>query len=406
MSSPPVDVDRRGFRAPGTGFMVGGSLIGAFGALVFSWYPTLHMTAEQVAPMTALWTLFFIIITVLLIPVEQYVTREVARGRKSLPRDLRPALVMTLVGVVIGVVFVALTLDLLFEGEPIYLVQIVLLVTGYAMLCMGKGVLAGARRFSEVGWVFIIETSARLLAGIILLAIALNSTSLGWAMVIGAWSVLILRWWRRDTGDPEIPATPSGGFLLGYVGGSSSSQLLLAGAPLAVPWLGAGPAMISIVFYTFTLFRAPLTLIFSLQGRILPYLVGLSHAGERQQLARIAGKVVLFGTGLALLGGLVGWLVGPAVVGFVYGESFQPSNVVAALAAAGVMAAAAAQIASQVLVASGRTKVLGFAWAGGLLAAVLVTLLVSGAPETRVSIGFVTGEFAALGLMAFLATRS
>ncbi len=405
MSSSTIDVDKRGFRAPGTGFMVGGSLIGAFGAYVFQWYPTRMMTPEQLAPISALWTLFFILITILLIPVEQYVTREVARGRKSLPRDFRPTLVMTLVGSVIGVVFVGATLDRLFDGNPQYMIQIVVLVAAYALLCMGKGILAGSRHFGEVGWVFIVETGARLLAGILLLELVLDSTSLGWAMGIGALAVLILRWWRRDTGDPELPATPSGGFLLGYVGGSSSSQLLLAAAPLAVAPLGADPALVSIMFYTFTLFRAPLTLIFSLQGRILPYLVGLSYSGEKARLARIARNVVLAGSGLVILGGLVGWLVGADVVGLLYGDSYRPSTVVAALAAAGVMAAAAAQITSQVLVAAGKTKLLGFAWACGLAVAVAVTLLMGGAPDTRVATGFVSGEFAALALMAYLATR-
>jgi hypothetical protein len=69
------------------------------------------------------------------------------------------------------------------------------------------------------------------------------------------------------------------------------------------------------------------------------------------------------------------------------------------------MAAAAAQIASQVLVAEGRTKLLGLAWFGGLVASVIVTLIISGAPDVRVSIGFVVGEFVALGLMALLAVR-
>lgn len=405
MSAPVVDDSKRGFRAPGTGFMVGGSLLGAFGAYVFQWYPTNFVEADQLTPWATLWTLFFILVTVLLIPVEQYVTREVARGRRSLPKDWGPALVMTLVGSTIGAAFVWFTLDSLFEGDPIYVLQIVLLVAGYSLLCMGKGILAGSRRFGEVGWVFIVESGARLVAGIALWAMLASSTSLGWAMVIGAFAVVALRWWRRDEGDGSVPATPASGFLLGYVGGSSSSQLLLAGAPIAVWALGGSPAMVSIMFYTFTLFRAPLTLIFSLQGRILPYLVGLSHADKRQELARISRNVVLVGSGIALLGGLVGWLVGPWVVEFLYGASFAPSTIVATLAAAGVMAAAAAQIASQVLVAAGKTKLLGFAWFGGLAAAVVVTLLVGGAPDTRVAIGFVTGEVAALGLMAFLATR-
>jgi O-antigen/teichoic acid export membrane protein len=133
--------------------------------------------------------------------------------------------------------------------------------------------------------------------------------------------------------------------------------------------------LVSIVFVTFTLYRAPLTLIFALQGRILPYLVGLAHDANRAQLGRIARGVVVGGTGLALVGAVVGWFVGPEVVGLLYGAQYSPSDVVAMLAAGGVMAAAAAQIASQVLVAEGRTTRLSWAWLGGL-AIGLVTLLV------------------------------
>jgi O-antigen/teichoic acid export membrane protein len=228
---------------------------------------------------------------------------------------------------------------------------------------------------------------------------------MGWAMVLGGFAVLAVRWWRYDTGEVKAPASPARGFLLGYVGGSSSSQLLLAGAPLAVGALGGSPALVSIIFITFTLYRAPLTLIYSLQGRVLPYLVGLAHARDHGQLARIAGRVVAAGAVLATLGGLVGWLVGPAVVSVLYGPEYAPSAVVAMMAAAGIMAAAAAQIASQVLVAEGRTRVLGLAWFGGLVVAVVVALVAGGDPDVRVAVGFVSGEGVALGLMALLAIR-
>ncbi len=74
-------------------------------------------------------------------------------------------------------------------------------------------------------------------------------------------------------------------------------------------------------------------------------------------------------------------------------------------AAAGVMAAAAAQIASQVLVAEGRTRRLAGAWLGGLVAGLLALLLLGWEPEVRVAGAFVIGEFIALGLMALLAIR-
>lgn len=397
--------DKRGFRAPGTTFMVAGGLIGAIGAYLFQFYGARSLSPEEFAPIGVLWTAFFILATILLVPVEQYVTREVASGRKALPADLRPAFTMAAIGALLGGVFVAVTLDDLFAGDPVYIAQIVLLTFGYALLFIGKGVLAGARRFAAVGWVLIVESVVRLLAGVIFLQLVVDATSLGWAMVIGGFSALALGWWRYDRGRSEAPAAPASRFLSGYAGGTSASQLLLGGAPIAVAALGGSPALVSIVFVTFTLYRAPLTLIFALQGRVLPYLVSLARDANHAQLIRIARAVVLGGAALAVVGGLVGWLIGPEVVAILFGEQYAPTTLVATLAAAGVVAAASAQIASQVLVAEGRTTRLSWAWLGGLVVGLLVLLVVAGEPDTRVAIAFVSGEIAALGLMAVLAIR-
>jgi O-antigen/teichoic acid export membrane protein len=278
-------------------------------------------------------------------------------------------------------------------------------MVGYSLLFMGKGVLAGTRHFGDVGWVLIVETVARLIAGVIALQLFASASSLGWAMVLGGFAVLGLRWWRRDNGESKAPAAPAGSFLGGYVAGTASSQVLLGVAPIAVAALSGSPALVSIVFVTFTLFRAPLTLIFALQGRILPYLVGLSRDENHEKLMKIARGVVVGGAGLALLGGVVGYVAGAEVVTILFGEEFAPSQTVAMLAAAGVMAAAAAQVASQVLVAEGRTRRLSLAWFGGLLVAGLALLVVVGEPDTRVAVSFAIGEFVALGLMAVLATR-
>lgn len=385
--------------------MVAGGLIGAIGAYLFQLYGGRVLGPEAFAPVSVLWTAFFILATILLVPVEQYVTREVASGRRAIPNDLVPAGIMAGVGSLIGGTFVALTLDELFDGDPQYIAHIVLLMVGYSLLFVAKGVLAGARRFRLVGWVLIVETAIRLFAGVIALQLVSDGASLGWAMVVGGFAVLGMRWWRYDSGGRIQASSPAGGFLFGYAGGTASSQLLLGGAPIAAAALGASPTLISIVFVTFTLYRAPLTLIFALQGRILPYLVGLARAQDGARLGKIAGKVVVIGTGLALLGGVVGWLVGADVVAVLYGEEFLPGRVMAMFAAAGVMAAAAAQIASQVLVAEGRTRRLAVAWLGGLAAALTTLMLVGGEPDVRVSGAFVAGEFVALGLMAVLAVK-
>jgi O-antigen/teichoic acid export membrane protein len=400
VSATVVEADRRGFRAPGTTFMVTGGLLGAVGAYLFQVYGARAIGDEAFAPVALLWTTFFILATVLLVPVEQYVTREVAAGRKAIPQDLAPALIVAAIGAVVGGVIMWF-----FESDWQYVAQIALMMVGYSVLMVGKGVLAGRRRFAGVGWILIIETAARLLAGIVAIQLVANAQSLGWAMVLGGFAVLGTRWWRHDVGESREAPAPATGFLGGYVAGSVSSQILLGGAPIAVALLGADDALVSVVFITFTLYRAPMTLIFALQGRILPYLVGLAGSDDRHRLGTIAGRVVTVGALLAALGGMVGWLVGPDVVTLLFGEEFTPSKLVAMFAAAGVMAAAAAQIAGQGLVAEARTPRLSLAWLGGLTAGLVALLVVGGDPDVRVAASFAIGEGVALTLMATLAVR-
>lgn len=404
MSAPVLEAEQRGFRAPGTTFMVAGGLIGAVGAYLFQAYGGRQLGTEAFAPVAQLWTVFFIIATVLLVPVEQYITREVAVGRKVIPGDLVPAMSVAAIGALVGGVFVLLTMDRLFAGNFQYVVQILLLMVGYGLLVVAKGVYAGRRLFAKVGWVLIVETVVRLVAGIVAIQLAATAESLGWAMVLGGFAVLGMGWWRHDRGHTRPPAASPTRFLGGYVGGTAASQVLLGAAPVAVALLGGDQAIQSIVFATFTLFRAPLTLIFSLQGRVLPYLVGLADSGDRRGLAQIARLVVIGGVLLAGLGALVGWLIGPEVVSLLFIPEFAPSATVAALTAAGVMSAATAQIAGQVLVAEGRTSRLSIAWVAGLVAAMVAIVLFGGEPDIRVALAFLVGETVALVTMAFLAT--
>jgi O-antigen/teichoic acid export membrane protein len=405
VSASVIEADKRGFRAPGTTFMVAGGLIGAVGAYLFQAYGGHELGTQAFAPVAQLWTVFFIIATVLFVPVEQYVTREVASGRKVIPYDLRPSMSVALLGAVLGAGFVLVTLDDLFAGSPQYVAQIVLLMVGYGLLFVGKGVLAGSRKFAGVGWVLILETVVRLAAGLVAIELFASAESLGWAMVLGGFSVLGMRWWRSDQGRQLPSVAPATTFLRGYVGGTAASQVLLGAAPIAVALLGGSEELQSIVFATFTLYRAPLTLIFALQGRILPYLVGVAGGSDTRRLSRIAGRVVVVGVALVALGGLVGWLVGPQVVALLFPEEFAPTALVAALTAAGVMAAATAQIAGQVLVAEARTSRLAAAWSGGLAVGVSALVVLGGRPDTRVALAFAIGEGVALILMAALATR-
>jgi O-antigen/teichoic acid export membrane protein len=316
---------------------------------------------------------------------------------------LKPSLTVAVLGAVVGAGFVLATLQDLFAGSIQYVAQIVLLMLGYGLLFVGKGVLAGSRRFADVGWLLIIETVARLVAGVVAIQLFASAESFGWAMVLGGFSVLGMRWWRHDKGQ-ELPSVASPtNFHRGYVGGTAASQVLLGAAPIAVALLGGGEELQSIVFATFTLYRAPLTLIFSLQGRILPYLVGVAGGPDSRRLGRIAVRVVIVGAVMVALGGVLGYLAGPQVVALLFPDEFAPTAVVAGLTAAGVMAAATAQVAGQVLVAEARTSRLALAWSGGLVAGVAALFVIGGEPDVRVAMAFAIGEIVALALMAVLA---
>ena len=172
--------------------------------------------------------------------------------------------------------------------------------------------------------------------------------------------------------------------------------------------MGGTAAQVSLIFIVFVLFRAPLTLMYSLQGRILPPLVAMIGRGEGESLRKLAGRLWAGSAGLALLAGLVGYLVGPQVVELLMGSTFAPSASVSALVAVGTVTAAGVQLMAQILVAGSRTRRLATAWVVGLAAAGVVVWLAPAGPVMAVAIGFVAGEATALttvGIMALSRSR-
>lgn len=397
---------QRGFKAPGTTTMVAGGLAGAVGAYIFQAVGGRALGDAGFAPIAAMWTAFFILGSVLLVPLEQYVTREVSRGREALRTDRAVLVVVAAIGVAAGMTFVWVTLDVLFEGRPIFIAQMALLVAGYAVLFTSKGVLAGHRRFADIGWLLAIEGVIRVVSALAILVVAQRASALAWSMVAAPLAALLLRFWRHDRATSEARPVGARRFLGGYIGGSAASQLLLAGAPLGVVALGGELALFSVVFVTFTLFRAPLTLIYSLQARILPHLVKLAGDEDEEGLRRIAGRLMAAGAGLVLLGALVGHWAGPEVVGLLFSAQFAPTAAVAMLVAAGMVAASTAQVTGQILVAAARTGSLAGAWVIGLLAALLVMAVVPGSPDLRVATGFAAGETVALMGIGVLLVRA
>jgi len=359
---------------------------------------------EAFAPVSVLWTVMFLTGTVALTPVEQFVARESTAGRRVLTRDARAIPVVFVLTASAAGLFALLTRDALFAGEGGFVALALLTVVVTAPLFVARGLAVGQRRFDLIGMMLGLEGLGRLVVGGLGLLVVGGPVGLAWGVALGpALALLVptLGFERRAT----LPAsTQAGTFLAPYVGASAASQLLLAGAPLAVAALGAGPATISIVFVTFTLFRAPVTIVYLLQGRLLNLLVRLELAGGTARIGAIRRRILLGGVVAVGLAGVTGWLVGPGVVAVLYGAPFQPDPLVAALAATGVAGAALSQLLGQLLVAAGRTGALARRWAVGLGVATVVLLVGAvtdaAAPAVVVAAAFAAGELAAAASMA------
>lgn len=393
VEEPIADLPR-GFRAPGTAAMIGGSLVGAVGAYLFQVIGGRSLGTAAFSPIVMLWTVFFIVATVILIPLEQFITREVGRGRRVLIHDRKVASGVILGTGLVLAAFVYLTRDQLFAGEATFALQAFLLAVGFGVMQLGKGVLAGHRQFAKYGAVLALEGIFRLVAAIAFLALSASPVALGWAMVMAPLGVFVLAPWKLDRETVAgVPATPARGFLSSYAAGAAASQLLLAGAPLGVAALGGSESLRSVMFATFTLYRAPLTLMYNLQGRILSLLVRQQSSDAIQPLVR---RLLTGGGLLIALAALAGFGLGPKVVEILYGVEFAPLAVVAGLVAAGIIAALITQVLSQALVAVGSTGELAGAWIGGLIVGLTVMIGLGGSPDLRVAGGFVAGELAAL----------
>ena len=390
MTSPLIEESR------GTPVMIAGAVLGAFGVYAFQLLGGRVLGEVEFAPIANLWTLQFLVVTIVLFPIEQLTIRRIAmRPDHPLRADL--PMLIGVVGVtaaVVGGVLFAYR-DQLLDGEQVHALQGALLVLGYGAFAFGRGRLAGRLDFRQYGLTTGSEAMNRLLLGAVFLAIAANSVSLGWSMVLAP---IVILYWRpfRHIGrrEPHATVVGAGGFLTGYVIANGASNIILAAGPLVVDALGATNAVVSQFFFTLILLRAPFTFAYSLIARVLAPMARLVAQGRSRELSRFVGLVAGGAVAVSVVGAVVGRWVGPWAVNLLF--DVRPDDQVAALIVAGIGAAFGSLVLTQILVARGHTARLAAAWVIALGAAAAAVTFASGAPDVRVAFGFVMGQAVAL----------
>lgn len=395
-------------RSDGTLDIVLGSLVAGIGAYVYQFLGGRSLGEEAFAPIGALLTAHFLAFVIILLPIEQFVIRRITLGYRGWVVPMRAIALTVSTGFVAAVVVWA-SADTYFDGDDSFVWFVIATVGFHFFFVVGRGYLAGFRRFRSYGYVSGAASVVRLVIAVGVVIVGPTVTGFAWAQVLGP---LVIFFWRpfrapkqRRTGSRgELSNEHAGqvgekGLLSGLVLSSAASQALLLAGPLVAGGLGASAAQFSITYATLTLARAPLTLGYNLIARVLPPFTEMAARGERRELRSWARGMGIAGAALALVGAGLGAILGPTIVATAFGAGFRPTALVGALAAAGVVLASAGLFIGQILVARGRAVRLAVAWFVAVAASIITLAVPFEDPVLHVMIAFVVGEGFALAAL-------
>ena len=401
-------------RSDGTLDIVVGSLVAGLAAYGYQFLGGHSLGAEAFAPIGALLTAHFLAFVIILLPIEQFVIRRITLGATGWVVPLR-AVALTVSAAVAGAIVVWLTADDYFEGDTSFVWFVVGTVTFHFFFAVGRGYLAGFRRFRAYGQVSAAASLFRLALAIGVVVIGATVQGFAWAQVLGPLVIFLWRPLKRpaervvgsrgELAEEHVEALGERGLLSGLVLSSAASQALLLSGPLVAGALGASDVQFSITYATLLIARAPITLGYNLIARVLPPFTEMAATGQERELRSWARGIGFAGAALSVVAGFLGALIGPTLVAIAFGQDFRPSSLVAGLAAAGVVLAASGLFIGQVLVARGQPTRLAVAWGLALLAAGAVLLLPIDDPVLLVVLSFLIGEAVALAALIAGALR-
>ena len=358
--------------------------------------------AAGFAPVSVMWTFWATSVAVFTFPIQHWVIRtvQVDQGEGGVKRALPQLVVLTVAGSAV-LTAVAFILRVRFFGSttPVWPVLVMLVTAGSALTGYLRGVLSGRRRFVATGAAIGADAVVRLLA--CLLVVAVGGSVAWFAAAIAVGPVILLMWPSvlRLRGTVPDRAVAAAGFLGGLAGGVLLSQLALSAGPAVLAAIGGAPAEVTALFATMALFRAPYLIAVGLASRGTGPLTRLAASGSEARLRRLRTGVAVVGVTGALVGGLLGWWIGPALVDLVFGSGVAPSGPVVGIIAVGSALALVGLVAVLLLVARSATLAVTISWVVAFVVAGAVLVLASGDALGRVAVAFVAAEAVSLALM-------
>jgi O-antigen/teichoic acid export membrane protein len=396
--------------------------------------------AEAESHIAELWSVMFVVISVIYRPIEQLLSRTIAH-RRAIGRSEHPLLVPIAIQLGFALLFLVVALALreplvqeVFNHNAALYDVLVLGTLAYAASYFARGWLAGHEYFALFGALVLMEATSRLCFA---LAAALGITSGETAVALGIAAaplvsliVVPAAFLRRDrTPDAVLAEAPitvdeadaalagpgaegiqeaahddlslrrGAGFAAWVSAIMLSEQTILNAAVLTVAATSTNVALAGIVFNVMLIARAPLQLFQSIQTSILPHLTGLEATNGRAAFARAISvtvrAIVAFAVAVAL--GLL--LIGPPVMEHLFGQSYSYGRLGLAAVGIGMGFHLTSGTLNQAALARDRTRMAACCWllAGALFLAWMLTPLV-GEQVLRTELGY-AGATALLALM-------
>jgi O-antigen/teichoic acid export membrane protein len=410
--------------------------IASTGVLTFAYFALASHVLDrfQAKRIDVLWTVMFVIISVIYRPVEQLLSRTIAdrRARGKTAQSLRGAVAIqagfSLAFLVAALLLRGQLVRHVFDGYGALYDVMVIGTVAYAASYFARGWLAGHEYFALYGGLVLMEALSRLCFALAV-AVGLASGQLAVALGIAAAPLLSLvvvpvafaRHGERAGAQAieEVDAalagpgaegvqeavaahelTPQRGwdFALVVSGIMLAEQTLLNAAVLTVDATSGNRALAGPVFNVLLIARAPLQLFQAIQTSLLPHLTGLEATEGHAAFSKAIRVTVLAIAAFALTVALALLAIGPFAMRHVFGQHFSYNRFGLAAIGLGMGFHLIAGALKQSALARGRARAAAACWlsAAALFVAWMFTHAVAG-QLLRAEIGY-AGATALLAL--------
>jgi O-antigen/teichoic acid export membrane protein len=398
-------------RSYGSGARILSLGIAATGLLTFAYFSIASHVLGGVAAkrIDLLWSVMFVIISVIYRPIEQLLSRTIA-DRRARGHHEHPLRVPITIQGSFAALFLVLALALrgtlvhhVFDGYGALYWVLVAGTLAYAASYFARGWLAGHKWFGLYGGLVLMESVSRLCFALaVALGLADGQTAVALGIAAAPFVSLVVvpaafarRGRERPAPEPVVHPTPADadaalagpaaegieelsdpdapgagdlslrggtGFALSVSGIQLAEQTLLNAAVLTVDATSASRTLAGIVFNVLLIARAPLQLFQAIQTSLLPHLAGLEATAGRAAFGRAIRTTVLAivaFSGLVALGLLA---IGPPVMSHVFGQHYAYGRFGLALVGVGMGLHLISGALNQAALARGQARWAAIAW--------------------------------------------